>query len=139
MTIASAECGLTFPLQQHVIGSAVEGALNQGFLCTLLYNLRLVLLGLGPVAGIIGMLAGGIGETQTDGGTLFFEQLAYDTGIHRIFGRMNTCCHLNLLTIGCKHRFNLAIQQFLFLTNVGKLIQGDRCAVGIGKVQAQSA
>ena len=74
--------------------------LNHSRVVILCNDDRLMLFRLTPVIGVIGMFAGGVGETQGDRGSLVFQQVALDTGKESILLGMNACSDLHGLTIG---------------------------------------
>ena len=78
------EVGVAFPPYICIIGGRVESVLNDGGIVLPRYDARGVAVGLRPVGGIIGVLAGGIGQAYHDFSLCFLQQGGADTVGHSV-------------------------------------------------------
>ena len=128
--------GGAFPLEEDVVAGGVEGALDEGGVGVGGDELRGVERGLGPVVGIVGMTACGVGEAQGDSSALVLQQLTLDAGVEGILSGVNACGDFYQLAIGLEGGLYLAIEDFLFLTDVGEGAEGNLTACGILEIEA---
>ena len=82
------------------------------------------------------MFACGVGETQGNGSSLVFQQVALDTGIEGIPLGMNTCCDFHILTICPERRFYLSIPEQKRLLGLLQRCKGNLLALSILEAEA---
>ena len=111
MTVALLQGGLAFPLEQYIIISVVEGALDDGRMIVLGDDDRLVALRLCPVVGIVRMFSRRIGEPKGNSRSPVFEQVALDSGIERILGGIDTGSDFNQFAVCLEGRLNLPVPE----------------------------
>ena len=102
-------------------------------------QMRLVAQRLGEIGGGIGMAAGGIGQTDADGGVPVGQQWRLDAVEHSIFVLQGSSGYLHLLTVGSERRLDDAVVEFQFLADVGQRLECDVVSVGILQLQADDA
>ena len=129
------QLGIAFPHYIYIIRSGVNRVLDDGMVVFLIEDFAGVAVGFAPVAGIVGMLSRGVGQTDADLSLAVFQQRTANTVGHGIAVGQADGGDIDGLAVSLVCRRDFSLPQVQLLVDVGEGGERDGGALFVLKLK----